>query len=273
MKEKDGFQLLEEDIKKLFHHHRRARFDIWEIAWSLMKGGFSFVILFLFFFLVINFPAYKLKFSYYFTHKEQSNVNPESKNSLKVLDPVDGGPSSDTALQALADARLADLIKKNVENNHLVIPKIHVNAPVVWSIPTDSVLEKLSDGVVHYTETSLPGENGNVFIAGHSSNYWWDKGKYNQVFALLDTIDVGDRIYVNYNLEPYVYKVESTKVVSPSQIEVLNPTDHSVITLMTCTPVGTTISCRIVQARQIYPQAKVSTQKKPSNMLTLPAIR
>lgn len=273
MNNKDSFQLLEEDIKKLFHHHKRSRYDIWEILWSFMKGGLSFSILFLFFFIVINFPAYKLKVSYFFSQSKQQNTQRQPQNTLTVLDPVDTGTSEDVARQALLNAQLSDLIKKNVNNNHLVIPKINVNAPIMWSVPTETVLEKLSEGVVHYADTSLPGENGNVFIAGHSSNYWWDKGKFNQVFALLDTMDVGDRIYINYNSEPYVYKVESTKIVSPSEIEVLNPTDHSVITLMTCTPVGTTISRRIVQARQIFPPTKVSTQKKQSNIQTLPAIR
>lgn len=273
MSNKDGFQLLEDDIKKLFHHHRRKRFDIWEIIWSCMKGAFSLCMLFILFFVIINFPAYKIKVTYYFSHFGASKTPSQPQNGLSVLEPVDNGNNADAAKQLLLDAQLADLIKKNVTNNHLVIPKIHVNAPIEWSIPTDSVLDKLSTGVVHYGDTSLPGENGNVFIAGHSSNYWWDKGTYNQVFALLDSMEVGDRIYINYNSNPYVYKVESTKVVNPSQIEVLNPTDHSVITLMTCTPVGTTISRRIVQARQIFPSTQSIILKRSTDIKALPAIR
>lgn len=267
------FILLEDDIKKLFHHHRKKRFDIWEILWSLMKAGSSFIVLFLFFFFIINFPAYKIKVQYYFSHRGSSNTPSQPQNGLSILEPVDSDKNIDTTKQLILDAQLTDLIKKNVTSNHLEIPKLHVNAPIVWSVSTDTVLEKLSDGVVHYADTSLPGENGNVFIAGHSSNYWWDKGKFNQVFALLDTMEIGDRVYINYNNNPFVYKVESTKVVDPSAIEVLDPTDHSVLTLMTCTPVGTTINRRIVQARQIFPFTQATTQKKQSTIQTLPAIR
>jgi len=50
---------------------------------------------------------------------------------------------------------------------------------------------KLRDGVVHLTEevypySVMPGEIGNSYIVGHSSNYNWVKSNYNEVFKPIE---------------------------------------------------------------------------------------
>ncbi|PJA20606.1 hypothetical protein COX60_01265, partial [Candidatus Berkelbacteria bacterium CG_4_10_14_0_2_um_filter_35_9_33_12] len=65
-------------------------------------------------------------------------------------------------------------------------------------------------------------------------------------------------------------------VVSPKEVEVLNPQDHSLVSLMTCYPVGTTLNRMIVQARQIYPTENPTINFEiPEDLLSnqLPAIR
>lgn len=266
----EPFRLLEEDVKKLFRHKKQRHLDIWELAWAFIKGVLTFSILFIFFFAVINLPAYKIKFLYLWEQKFGSQPAKPSNNPQLTVLPITNNGQTNT--QSNQDA-LNELIRNHVDNNRLVIPKIKVNVPIVWNSTLDKILDDLHNGVVHYDGTALPGENGNVFIAGHSSNYWWDKGKFNQIFALLDQVSIGDRIYINYNNQPFVYQAESIKIVNPNQIEVLNPTDHSVLTLMTCTPVGTTISRLIVQAKQIYPITNTGTTKQAPLIQQLPAIR
>lgn len=276
---KNKLQLLEEDIEKLFHHSSHKP-DIWDNIWVIAKGLINFLILFLFFFAVVNFPAYKIQLAFFWNHTllgEQSST--KTAKDLRLIEPI----TSDNSLESFktVDAEksapggqtLAEFLLQNVPNNYLVVPSIDVKAPIIWTSPPDKILEDLKKGVAHYGGTSLPNENGNVFISGHSSNYWWDDGKFKQIFALLDKVAIGDRIYLTYQNQPYAYVVEDTKVVKPDQIEVLNPKGYNMVSLMTCTPVGTTLYRRVVQAKQIYPLVQTDITRTPKVPIQLPAIR
>ncbi len=153
--------------------------------------------------------------------------------------------------------KLPDISKEQaaIPNNYLFIPKIGVQAPIIFLDTTDEkvILEKLKEGVVHYKGTALPGEIGNVFITGHSSYYWWAKGKYNHVFSLLDKLVIGDEIYINYNHIRYTYKVFEVKITHPKDLSIMEPTSEPILTLMTCTPLGTSFKRLVVRAKQIDP--------------------
>ncbi|MBI2448602.1 class E sortase [Candidatus Microgenomates bacterium] len=140
-------------------------------------------------------------------------------------------------------------------DNTLFIPKIGVQTPIQYSKTrlNSEVNKLLLDGVVHYADTALPGKRGNVFITGHSSFYWWSKGNYNSIFSILDKLVVGDIVYINYNGVRYTYRVEKTKVTLPTDLSVLSQGDENILTLMTCTPVGTNYRRLIVTAKQISP--------------------
>ncbi|NJP03742.1 class E sortase [Candidatus Gracilibacteria bacterium] len=85
-----------------------------------------------------------------------------------------------------------------------------------------------------------PGQPGNFFLTGHSSYYAWDNGRYKDVFALLHELKAGDIVDVYWEGKKYEYKLRESKVIPPTETSVLKqPTDRSIITLMTCTPVGT----------------------------------
>jgi LPXTG-site transpeptidase (sortase) family protein len=263
-------QLLEEDFRKLFHP-KSKRVSFLDIFFNLFRSLIYFFILYGFFFVLINSPAYITKLKYFWRTEVQNREIPKSDNNLTLLKPAS---VITPTIPTMPNGQSIDqFLLSHVPNNHVVIPKINVDAPVTWEAPEDTILADLEKGLAQYQGTALPGENGNVFVVGHSSNYWWDKGLFNQVFALLDKVNNGDRIYVTYNNKPYVYQVESIKVVKPNDIEVLNPTDHSVITLMTCTPVGTTLNRLIVQAKQIYPTSNTKSNTKTISPNSLPAVR
>lgn len=147
-------------------------------------------------------------------------------------------------------------------DNRLIIPKIAKNIPIVLmegeldlnTLPgefEDLVQKSLQKGVLHYPGTAEPGQFGNAFITGHSSYYPWDPGKYKDVFALLDQLEVGDQYYIYYKQRKYSYEVTEKKVVSPLETSVLEqPMDKKIATLMTCTPVGTAINRLIIVAKQ-----------------------
>lgn len=135
------------------------------------------------------------------------------------------------------------------------IPKINVTAPIVFA--TSNVEEKiqkdLESGVAHYANTANPGEPGNAVIFGHSSNDWWQPGNYKFVFVLLDRLVVGDTFTVNYNSKQYVYEVTGTKVVEPTDLSVLNSDGSHQMTLITCSPPGTSWRRLVVTSKQISP--------------------
>ncbi|GAB4140202.1 MAG: hypothetical protein Fur0024_1200 [Patescibacteria group bacterium] len=146
---------------------------------------------------------------------------------------------------------------EDLSRNRIVIPAINVDAPIVIvQKNTDSALKDgLRKGVIHYPGTSFFGENGNVFLTGHSSNYAWEKGNYNYVFANLGKLKNGDKIIVYFNQKKYVYKVSKKFEIWPKETYVLNanPKDKKaepkpLLTLMTCTPAGTNLKRLIIWA-------------------------
>ena len=138
--------------------------------------------------------------------------------------------------------------------NTLRIPSLEITAPVVY---VDEKGEKayqdaLQHGVVHYPGTARPGQAGNFFVTGHSSYYPLAKGDYKSVFARLHELESGDEYWVYFGGDKHRYVVRSKKEVQPTDVTVLDqPVDARVATLMTCTPIGTTLRRLIVRAEEV----------------------
>ena len=146
------------------------------------------------------------------------------------------------------------------------IPKINVFSPVVYepSIAETNVQKALESGIVHYGNTPMPGQAGNSVLFGHSSNDWWEPGNYKFIFGLLDKLAPGDRFSVDYQSQRYIYEVTGTKVVAPTDVSVLGATVEPTMTLITCTPPGTSLKRLIVTARQVSPAPETRTAVAPS---------
>lgn len=148
----------------------------------------------------------------------------------------------------------------------VVIPKINVDAPVVYDVPSleESVVQsKLRDGVVHYPipgANSVPGQKGNTVLLGHSSNDVFDNGDYKFVFVQLEKLNVGDSFYLHYGGTRYTYSVKEKKVIMPNQVgELVINSDVPLATLVTCTPPGTALKRLVVIAEQISPDPSKAT--------------
>lgn len=148
----------------------------------------------------------------------------------------------------------------------IIIPKINVDAPVVYDVPSleESVVQdKLRSGVVHYPipgANSMPGQKGNTVLLGHSSNDVFDDGAYKFVFVQLDRLEKGDTFYINYQGTRYTYAVTEKKIILPTQVSSLvTPNDKPIATLVTCTPVGTAQKRLVVTAEQISPDPTIAT--------------
>lgn len=135
----------------------------------------------------------------------------------------------------------------------LVIEKINVNAPVVKDVPIideKAYLSSLKKGIAHASFSAYPSEeNANVYLFAHSSNNFWELGKYSSVFNLLYKLNTKDQINLFYEGKRYVYEVENKILINDFKVdetiyEYFGPT----LTLQTCYPPGTTLNRLVIRA-------------------------
>ena len=96
----------------------------------------------------------------------------------------------------------------------------------------------------HIPGTALPGQHGNVAFAGHRDTF----------FRPLRNIRRDDEITVTTSEGSDRYRVNSTRVVEPEDIYVLDDSGEDVLTLVTCYPfyfVGSAPKRFIVRAQRV----------------------
>lgn len=110
--------------------------------------------------------------------------------------------------------------------DHLVIPAIGVDRYVVQGVTE----QDLQMGPGHYPGTALPGQLGNVGIAGHRTTF-------GAPFFRLNELHKGDLVYLTDTTgTTWVYSVQRMWVVPPDDVAVLAPTHGAELTLTTCNP-------------------------------------
>lgn len=117
----------------------------------------------------------------------------------------------------------------------LIIPKLEVDELILDGVDEQTLLQ--GEGLYDYAQ--LPGEGrSNTSIAGHRN--WIRGGKItlDQPFSFLDTLTEGNYLYLVYGENIYQYLFEYQEVVEPDDWGPIYKTDHSCVTLTTCTPVG-----------------------------------
>jgi len=120
------------------------------------------------------------------------------------------------------------------------VPRLGLNAIVVQGDSRAS----LRHAVGHMPKSALPGEWGNVALAGHRDTF----------FRPLRAIRLGDEIQFKTARRSLRYVVESIEIVAPNDIQVLEPSTGRDLTLLTCFPfyfVGPAPKRFIVRAREV----------------------
>jgi sortase A len=105
------------------------------------------------------------------------------------------------------------------------IPKIGITRTVVEGI----TVSQLARGPGHYPSSPLPGQQGNVSIAGHRTTY-------GQPFHNVDKLEPGDQIITTTVQGEFVYEVERLEIVKPDAVEILEDKGDNRITLIACHP-------------------------------------
>jgi len=136
----------------------------------------------------------------------------------------------------------------------IIIPKLNAKAPIVGNVDPsnpDEYLKALKKGVAHAAGTPFPGEVGNVFLFAHSTDAFYNIGRYNAVFFLIGHLETGDEIDIYYRGRLYKYIVYDKKVVEPTDTQYLGSLimGEKTLTLQTCYPPGTTIKRLVVLAK------------------------
>lgn len=126
----------------------------------------------------------------------------------------------------------------------ILIPKIGANAKVYPNIdPTnkEGFLPILQEGIAHAKGTVFPGMQGNIYLFAHSTDNWWNAGRYNAVFYLLKDLIPGDEVIVFFEQVRYDYVVTEKLVTDDTYVDLLSGEQKGQqrLVLQTCWPPGT----------------------------------
>lgn len=105
------------------------------------------------------------------------------------------------------------------------IPVLRIDAVVVHG--TD--WEQLKLGVGHYVGSANPGERGNLVLAAHND-------VYGELFRYLDRLKPGDEVTIYAGQQRYQYVITGSRIIEPTQVEVMAPTSTPTVTLISCYP-------------------------------------
>jgi sortase A len=143
----------------------------------------------------------------------------------------------------------------------IAIPKIGLSMVLVEGTGT----AQLEAGPGHYPATPLPGEVGNVAIAGHRTTYL-------HPFYNLNELVPGDAIVIDTVQGFFLYQVLTNMAVSPTDVAVALPTPTPTLTLTTCNPRYSAAQRLVVHAALVGSVLAdhTSTTPNPSQTATEP---
>jgi LPXTG-site transpeptidase (sortase) family protein len=119
------------------------------------------------------------------------------------------------------------------------IPTLGVDTIVVQGTSPSA----LRAGAGHYPSTPLPGQHGNVGIAGHRTTY-------GRPFNRVDALKVGDRIILTTPIGRYTYRVSRPPfITNPFDWSILAKSKDPLLTLTTCHPKGSARERLVVRAK------------------------
>jgi LPXTG-site transpeptidase (sortase) family protein len=107
----------------------------------------------------------------------------------------------------------------------IIIPQLQIDLEVLKSDIVNGYWEVYEDSASWGVGSGYPGEKGNQVIFAHARD---------GLFLPLRSIKVGTSVYVFTDSTWHKYEVNEIKEVSPSQVEVIAPTEDETLTIYTC---------------------------------------
>jgi sortase A len=186
--------------------------------------------------LLLGYCGFALTDAWIFQRRESANLD-------RLL--RDRRAASEAARQpvSVASPEVAPAVAPGSLIGRIEIPRLLLSVVVVEGVDKTS----LRRAVGHIPGTALPGQAGNVGLAGHRDTF----------FRPLKDLRIEDEIQVSTLKGKFKYQVVSLKIVEPDNVGVLAPSGENVLTLVTCYPfyyVGPAPKRWIVRARQVSSQ-------------------
>jgi sortase A len=200
-------------------------------------------------FLLLGYCAFVLLDAWNFQRRESQDFDRQVRVELVASEnrPEPGISVSPKvgAVAGMPAAAIEGPIKGPIEGliGRVEVPRLRLSAMVAEGIGRTT----LRRVVGHIPGTALPGQPGNVGLAGHRDT----------LFRSLKDLKINDEIRFSTLHGDFKYIVESLIVVEPDDVEVLAPTSENALTLVTCYPfsyVGPAPKRFVVRARQVLPQ-------------------
>ena len=138
---------------------------------------------------------------------------------LALSDPVDTSLWSEKRVRDYQQTLLTD---SPAPVAILHVPDVGIEVPVF--VGTEEWAITRGAGWIEWT--APPGEPGNAGIASHRDGF----------FRPLKDVAIGDSLILETPRGSISYRIESLQIVEPSDVSVLDPTEESTITLVTCYP-------------------------------------
>lgn len=196
---------------------------LWRVVGILGRVLLSFGIL------VLLFAAYLLWGTGLVESGHQNALRQEFSHALAerhIRNPLPTPSTSGTVPSGLVDELASGRAPAEGQPVALLdIPKIGLHKVVVEGTAEDDL--RLGPG--HYAGTPLPGQSGNVGIAGHRTTY-------GAPFYNVDELTAGDRIVLTTLQGRFSYVVIRSEVVDPTDVAVLRQSTSAELTLTTCNP-------------------------------------
>jgi len=155
---------------------------------------------------------------------------------------VSRGPVAPIGRPSGRSVSLSKLPPASALLGRLSVPRLHLAGMVREGIDRNT----LQVAIGHIPGMALPGQAGNVGVAGHRDTF----------FRGLKDLKTGDEIDFSTSSGDFQYIVESLIIVEPDHVGVLAPSADNVLTLVTCYPfsyIGAAPKRFVVRARQVSP--------------------
>lgn len=108
---------------------------------------------------------------------------------------------------------------------------------------TDEASLELGPG--HYPETAMPGQGRTVAIAGHRTTYL-------APFRHIDSLNPGDKITLKMPYGTFIYSVQKSEIVDPSDVGIIHDTGYERLVLSACNPLYSASQRYIIYARLVH---------------------
>ncbi|NAZ82838.1 class E sortase [Kineococcus sp. R8] len=168
--------------------------------------------------LTLLFVVWQLHWTDFTSGRAQAAAVDELQQQWAVAAPATPGPSAppeQAPAPAAAAAPALDVTPPQGDAFAIVyVPRFGSDyaVPVVEGTATDD----LKEGIGHYAGTAMPGQVGNLALAGH-------RVTYGKPFHLIADLQPGDAVIVATATQWFTYRVQTHEVVRPTRVSVIAP--------------------------------------------------